>query len=82
MSGTTYVYSPGVGKSPGRVLPLRVGPDRAGLPEAKRRLAELYLTGRGLEQDHDKAVALLREAADAGDARAADRLRALAPSTG
>lgn len=55
-SGTIYVYSPPVGKSPGQVLPLRSGPDRAGLPEAMLRLARLFELGLGVERNLEKAA--------------------------
>lgn len=65
-SGTTYVYSPPVGKSAGRVIPIRTGSDQAGLAEAKYRLAQLYATGRGVKQDVARANELMKQAADAG----------------
>lgn len=77
VSGTTYVYSPPVGRSAGRVIPIRTGVDRAGLPQAKSRLAELYLTGRGVPLNRAKALRLLEEAAQGGDRLAAARLAAL-----
>lgn len=55
-SGTIYVYSPAVGKSPAQVLPLRSGPDQAGLPEAMIRLARLYDQGLGVRRDPAKAA--------------------------
>jgi len=39
--GKIYVYSPPVGKSKGRVIPLDTGPKQHGLREAKERLAQL-----------------------------------------
>lgn len=70
-SGTTYVYSPPVGKEKaGRVIPVRVGPDRPGLSEAKLRLARMYLTGRGVRLDRDRGIRLLRQAAREGSALA------------
>ena len=65
-SGTTYVYSPPVGKSAGRVIPIRTGTDQAGLPEAKYRLALLYASGRGVEQDEERAREMIEDAAKAG----------------
>ena len=39
--GTIWVYSPGVGKAKGRVIPVNTGPRVAGLAVAKFRLARL-----------------------------------------
>jgi len=39
--GKIYVYSPPVGKSKGRVIPLDTGPKQHGLPEARDRLVKL-----------------------------------------
>ena len=39
--GTIWVYSPPVGNSPGRVIPLNTGPKFNGLTEAKKRLIAL-----------------------------------------
>lgn len=39
--GQIWVYSPPVGNSPGRVIPLDTGPKQFGLAEAKRRLERL-----------------------------------------
>jgi TPR repeat protein len=39
--GIIHVYSPRVGKSGGRVIPLNLGPRRPGLAEAKARLEQL-----------------------------------------
>lgn len=61
-SGTTYVYSPPVGKAPAQVLPVSIGPDVPGLPEAMLRLARLYEQGLGVKRDEKKA-ALWRERA-------------------
>lgn len=61
-SGTIYVYSPPVGKSPGQVLPLRSGPDQPGLPEAMRRLARLYEQGLGVKKDPARAARLKDQA--------------------
>ncbi len=72
VSGTTYVYSPPVGRSAGRVIPIRTGPDQAGSAEAKYRLALLYESGRGVKRDVEKARELMREAAEAGYAAPGD----------
>jgi len=39
--GQIWVYSPPVGNSPGRVIPLDIGPKQFGLAEAERRLEGL-----------------------------------------
>lgn len=80
ISGTTYIYSPPVGKEKaGRVIPVRVGPDRPGLVEAKVRLARLYLAGRGVKLDRNRAAALLGQAARAGSEEATALLADLLP---
>lgn len=65
-SGTTFIYSPPVGQSPGRVIPIRTGTDQGGLAEAKYRLGLLYAQGLGVERDPDRARELLEEAAAGG----------------
>lgn len=66
-SGTTFVYVPPVGRhQAGTVTPIRTGPDQAGLPEAKYRLALLLLRGDGVRLDIARGLRLLREAAEAG----------------
>lgn len=65
VSGTTYVYSPAVGKSPGRVIPIRTGMDQSGLAEAKYRLGLLYASGRGVDRDPERARKLMIEAQEA-----------------
>jgi TPR repeat protein len=65
-SGTTYVYSPGVGKSRGQVLPLRTGPDTPGLPEATYRLGLMYRDGRGVSRDVERGERLIARAIAAG----------------
>lgn len=78
-SGTTYIYSPAVGReSAGRVIPMRMGPDRPGLPEAKYRLGRLYIEGRGVPLSVRKGMQLLQMAADAGSAEAGTLLGQLA----
>lgn len=78
-SGTTWIYSPGVGrKSSGRVIPVRTGSDQAGLPEAGYWLALLYRDGRGVRRDPAKARRLLERAARDGCDPAARALRDLA----
>lgn len=78
-SGTTYVYSPPVGKNGrGTVIPVRTGTDQPGLAEAKYRLALLYLRGAGVKLDFEKASELLREAARQGFAPAREKLDELA----
>lgn len=77
-AGTTYVYSPPVGKNGrGTVIPVRTGPDRVGLPDAKFRLGVMYLEGRGVGFDFAKGRKLLEEAADGGSADARAKLREL-----
>jgi hypothetical protein len=72
-SGTTYIYSPPVRKGgSGRVMPLRVGMDQPGLPEAKYRLALLHLRGTGVKFDVKRAIKLLNEAATQGYAPASE----------
>lgn len=39
--GTLQVYAPGVGRSPGRVMPVGQGPRQPGLAAAQQRLAAL-----------------------------------------
>lgn len=65
-SGSLYFWSPPVGRSPGQIVPLRVGSDQPGLPVAAYRLALLKLAGRGTELDIEGAKQLLRRAADQG----------------
>jgi len=67
VSGTTYVYSPPVGKH-GRamVLPIRTGSDQPGLSEAKYRLSLMYRDGRGVRRNAGKAERLINEARDQG----------------
>lgn len=60
-SGTTYVYSPGVGNARGGVIPIRTGSDQPGLPEAKYRLGMMYRMGRGVERDEEKAASLIEQ---------------------
>jgi TPR repeat protein len=60
-SGTTYVYSPGVGNARGGVIPIRIGSDQPGLPEAKYRLGMMYRMGRGVERDEKKAASLIEQ---------------------
>lgn len=65
--GTTYVYLAPVGKSGrGQVAPVRVGPDRPGLPEAQYRLGLMYLEGRGVRFDFPKGRAKIEAAAAQG----------------
>lgn len=68
---TNYVYQGAVGSRDARMLPVGDGGIRLGLPEAKYALALLYLNGKGVDPDSEKAIGLLNEAADAGhtDAR-------------
>lgn len=78
-SGTTYVYSPPVGKGGrGTVIPVRTGPDRPGLAEAKYRLGVMYLEGRGVRFDFPRGRKLIEEAAAQGSAAAIAKLKALA----
>lgn len=65
-SGTAFIYSPPIGKSPGRVMPINTGADRAGLPEAKYRLALLHAQGLGVPYDRERARELMAEAMAAG----------------
>lgn len=63
-TGVTNVYSPPVGKEQyGRVIPVRTGPPRVGLPEAQYALGRLYLEGRGVKQSDRKARKWLKRAA-------------------
>jgi hypothetical protein len=77
-SGTTFVYSPAVGREAmGQVIPVRIGPTIPGLPEAQYRLALLYLRGDGVEQNEADAIRLLELAAAAGYQPAQSALAAL-----
>ncbi|MFC7535909.1 hypothetical protein ACFQPG_00840 [Sphingomonas sp. GCM10030256] len=77
-SGTTYVYSPPIGKEKaGRVLPVRTGPDLPGLTEAKVRLARMYLIGRGVRPDRRKAISLLIASERQGSVEANQQLERL-----
>jgi hypothetical protein len=60
--GTTFVYSPPVGKAPGQVIPVRTGSDQPGLAEAQYRLAVLHRDGRGVKKDLDRANQLFAQA--------------------
>ncbi|WP_326408103.1 sel1 repeat family protein [Sphingomonas sp.] len=75
--GTIYVYSPGVGKSPGMVLPVRTGPDVPGLPEAAYRRALMHIEGRAAKPSPRKGFSILRKLAKSGYAPAVARLAAL-----
>lgn len=75
--GTAYIYSPAVGESRAQVIPIRRGPQQAGLPEAQYRLGLLYLEGRGVKRSIKNARTWLTRAADAGFALARERLRQL-----
>lgn len=75
--GTIYVYSPGVGKSPGQVIPIRTGPDVPGLPEAAYRRALMHIEGRAAKPSLRKGFSILKRLAKNGYAPAIDRLNAL-----
>lgn len=75
--GTIYVYSPGVGKSPGMVLPIRTGPDVPGLPEAAYRRALMHIEGRAKKPSPRKGFAILKKLAKSGYGPAVARLAAL-----
>jgi len=75
--GTIYVYSPGVGKSPGRVMPIRTGPDVPGLPEAAYRRALMHIEGRAAKPLPRKGFSILKKLAKSGYAPAVARLAAL-----
>jgi len=75
--GTVYVYSPGFGNVGGQVIPVNIGSDQAGLPEAKYRLALLYLEGRGVRFSIRKGRKLLDQAAEQGHAPARAKLEEL-----
>jgi TPR repeat protein len=77
ISGTIYVYSPGFGKVPGRVMPLRTGPDIPGLPEAKYRRALMHIEGRAMKANPRRGFKWLKELAKGGYRPAAERLAAL-----
>jgi TPR repeat protein len=66
VSGTTFIYSPPVGKAPGQVIPIRTGADQPGRAEAQYRLARLYRDGRGVRQDLARAERLFAQAAAQG----------------
>lgn len=65
-SGTTYVYSPPVGRSRGRVIPIRTGVAQQGLAEAKFRLGRLYELGLGVGQNAEKGRQLKEQARSQG----------------
>jgi TPR repeat protein len=66
VSGTTFIYSPPVGKAPGQVIPVRTGADQPGLAEAQYRLAQMYRDGRGVQKDPARAERLFAQAAAQG----------------
>jgi len=49
VSGTIYIYTPGVGRSPGGVTPVTLGPDTPGLGEAAKRRERLRSARRARE---------------------------------
>jgi TPR repeat protein len=77
VSGTTYIYVPGVGKSPGYVMPVRVGQDIPGMPEAKFRRALMHVEGRAVKANPRKGLKWLKELAKAGYGPAVQRLSSL-----
>lgn len=67
VSGTTYVYSPPVGKrGRGMVLPVRTGVDQKGMAEAKYRLGLMYRDGRGVTKNVPRGEQLISEARAVG----------------
>jgi TPR repeat protein len=76
-SGMLFLYTPGVKGAAGTTMPIRTGPDQAGLPAAQYRLAKLYLDGRGVRRDRGRAVRLLKTASKGGYAPAQELLRSL-----
>lgn len=77
VSGTTYIYSPPVGKSPGMVMPVRIGPDIPGLPEAQFRRALMHIEGRAVKSSPGKGFKLMKALAKRGYQPAIDKLAAL-----
>jgi TPR repeat protein len=75
--GTIYIYTPGVGKSPGRTIPMRMGPDVPGLPEAAYRRALMHIEGRAAKPSPRKGYSILRKLAKNGYAPAAAYLERL-----
>lgn len=61
----------------GRIEPRETGLDLPGNPEAAYRLGLIYLEGRGVPADRDRAVRWLRRAAEAGHDEAAGALEKL-----
>lgn len=60
-TGVTFVYSPGVGKARGQVIPVRSGMPTPGLREAKYRWGRMLVAGRGTRQDVKKGTRLIEE---------------------
>ena len=75
--GTIWIYSPGVGKSPGTVMPMRMGPDIPGFPEAAYRRALMHIEGRAAKPSPRKGYSILRKLAKTGYAPAAAYLARL-----
>jgi TPR repeat protein len=75
VSGTTAIYVPGVGKSPGHVQMIRTGPDVPGLPEGTYQRALMHIEGRARKPSFRKGIKLLKQAAKRGYAPAAEKLR-------
>jgi TPR repeat protein len=77
ISGTSYIYVPGVGKAPGYVMPVRVGQDSPGLPEAKFRRALMHVEGRAAKPNPRRGFKWLKELAKGGYGPAVKRLSSL-----
>ena len=80
-SGMLYIYTPGVGTSGGRVMPLRTGPDDPGLPEAVFARALLHIEGRAARPDYRRGLKLLTALAKGGYAPAVAKLAELRDRT-
>lgn len=81
--GTLWIYVPGVGGQPGRVMPHTIGPGEPGLPEAAYRRALMHIEGRAARPSYRKGLKLLKQAADGGYPPARARYAAImnGPST-
>ncbi len=75
--GTTFIYSPKVGNSPGRVIPIRTGPDIPGRPEGDYRRGRMHIEGRAAKPSYRRGVKWIARAAKAGYGPAQARLAEL-----
>ncbi|SNS29896.1 hypothetical protein SAMN06295912_10430 [Sphingomonas laterariae] len=75
--GTLWVYTPGVGGQPGRVMPIRTGPDEPGLPAAAFARALMHIEGRAARPSYAKGMKILKELSESGHAPARARYDAI-----